>query len=83
MGHYKGSLNDNSHKKGRRRDFRTYSKSHFTFCALQFNHYNLSQQMHTIVFKLDVRGSVHHSAIHTEKSNKTQQCNKIYYSIFI
>jgi hypothetical protein len=32
---------------------------------------------------LDVRGSVHHSTIHKEKSNKMQQCNKFYYSIFI
>jgi hypothetical protein len=31
----------------------------------------------------DVRGSVRHSTIHTEKSNKMQQCIKIYYSIFI
>ena len=31
----------------------------------------------------EVRGSVHHSKIHTEKSNKMQQCIKIYYSIFI
>jgi len=29
------------------------------------------------------RGSVHHSTIHTEKSNKKQQYIKIYYSIFI
>ena len=35
------------------------------------------------LFVLDVRGSVHHSTIHTEKSNKMQQCIKIYYSIFI
>jgi hypothetical protein len=34
-------------------------------------------------FKLDVRGSVHHSTIHTEKSNKLQQCVKMYYSVFI
>jgi len=27
--------------------------------------------------ELDVRGSVHHSAIHKEKSNKIQQCIKI------
>jgi hypothetical protein len=27
--------------------------------------------------KLDVRGSVHHSTIHKEKSNKMQQCIKI------
>jgi hypothetical protein len=33
-------------------------------------------------FKLDVRGSVHHSAIHTDKPNKMEQCIKIYYSIF-
>jgi len=33
--------------------------------------------------KLDVRGSVHHSTIHTEKSNKMQQCINIYYFIFI
>jgi hypothetical protein len=31
----------------------------------------------------DVHGSVHHSTIHTEKSNKMQQCIKIYYSIFM
>jgi hypothetical protein len=31
----------------------------------------------------DVFGSVHHSTVHTEKSNKMQQCIKIYYSIFI
>jgi hypothetical protein len=64
-------------KKGRRRDFCTYFKSHFTFRALQFNYYNLSQQMHTTVFKLDVCGSVHRTAIHTEKSNKMQKCIKI------
>jgi hypothetical protein len=34
-------------------------------------------------FFLDVRGSVHHSIIQTEKSKKMQQCIKIYYSIFI
>jgi hypothetical protein len=28
------------------------------------------------VVKLDVRGSVHHSTIHKEKSNKMQQCIK-------
>jgi hypothetical protein len=33
--------------------------------------------------QLDVCGSVHHDTIHTEKSNKMQQCIKIYYSIFI
>jgi hypothetical protein len=37
----------------------------------------------TCSYKLDVRGSVHRSTIHTEKSNKMQQCFKIYYSIFI
>jgi hypothetical protein len=31
----------------------------------------------------DVSGSVHHSKIHKEKSNKIQQCMKCYYSIFI
>jgi len=35
------------------------------------------------ISKLDVRGSVHHSTIHTEKSNKMQQCVKIYYFVFI
>jgi len=29
------------------------------------------------VYKLDVRGSVHHGIIHKEKSNKMQQCIKI------
>ena len=29
------------------------------------------------VLLLDVRGSVHHSTIHKEKSNKMQQCIKI------
>jgi len=33
--------------------------------------------------QFDVRGSVHHSTIHTEKFNKMWQCIKIYYSIFI
>jgi hypothetical protein len=28
-------------------------------------------------YQLDVRGSVHHSTIHKEKSNKMQQCIKI------
>ena len=32
---------------------------------------------------LDVRGSVHHSIIHTEIANKIQQCIKIHYSMFI
>jgi len=31
----------------------------------------------------DVRRSVRHSTIHTEKSNKMEQCIKIYYSLFI
>jgi hypothetical protein len=45
--------------------------------------------MHTVVagivqlIKLNVRGSVHHSIIHTEIANKMQQCIKIYYSMFI
>jgi hypothetical protein len=30
-----------------------------------------------------VRGYVHHSKIHKEKSNKMQQCTKFHYSIFI
>jgi len=34
-------------------------------------------------FRFDVRESVYHSKIHTEKSNKMQQFIKIYYSIFI
>jgi len=34
-------------------------------------------------YKLDLRGSVYHSTIHTQKSNKMQQCIEIYYSIFI
>ena len=29
------------------------------------------------MIRLDVRGSVHHSTIHKEKSNKMQQCTKI------
>jgi len=37
----------------------------------------------TTSFQLDVRGSVHYSSIHTEKSDKIQQCIKIYYSVFI
>jgi len=36
-----------------------------------------------ICWELDVRGSMYHSTIHTEKSNKMQHCIKIYYSIFI
>ena len=36
-----------------------------------------------VVFVVDVRGSVHHSTIHTEKSNKMLYFIKIYYSVFI
>jgi hypothetical protein len=35
------------------------------------------------VVACDVCGSMHHIKIHIEKSNKMQQCMKIYYSIFI
>jgi hypothetical protein len=35
------------------------------------------------LIKHDVRGSVHHSTIHKEKSSKMKQFIKIYYSIFI
>jgi len=34
-------------------------------------------------WSIDVRGSVHHTIIHTEIANKTQHCIKIYYSMFI
>jgi hypothetical protein len=34
-------------------------------------------------FGFDVRGSVHHSIVHTERSNKMQQFIKVYYSMFI
>jgi hypothetical protein len=37
----------------------------------------------TCVSRLDVRGSVHHSTIHEQKSNKMQLYIKFYYSIFI
>jgi hypothetical protein len=33
--------------------------------------------------KLDVHGSMHHSTIHKERSNKMEQCIDFYYSIFI
>jgi hypothetical protein len=33
--------------------------------------------------RFDVHGSVHHSIIHTEITNKMQQCISIYYSVFI
>ena len=37
-----------------------------------------------IIHNVNVRGSVHHSTIHKEKSNKMQQCIKIvYYSVSI
>jgi len=36
-----------------------------------------------VVSKFDVRVSMHHSKIHTQKSNKMQQYIKIFYSIFI
>jgi hypothetical protein len=39
----------------------------FLVCTSKFTWSNL----------LDVRGSVHHSTIHKEKSNKMQQCIKI------
>ena len=34
-------------------------------------------------YKLDVRGSVHRNIIHTEITNKMQQCIRIYYYMFI
>jgi hypothetical protein len=46
----------------------------------QFCLFNLTLK---IIFKFDICGSVHHSTIHTEKSNKMQQFIKINYSIFI
>jgi len=36
-----------------------------------------------VCLKVDVRGSVYHSIIHTEVANKMQQCIKIYYSMFM
>jgi hypothetical protein len=47
-------------------------------CNTHESCYNLNR-----IYKLDVRGSVHHSTVHMEKSNKMQQCIKMYYSIFI
>jgi hypothetical protein len=49
MGHYKGSLHDNSHKKGEGVIFVPVPVSHFAFRALQFKYYNFSQQMYKIV----------------------------------
>ena len=34
-------------------------------------------------FNLDVRGSVHHSTIHKEKSKRCNNVSKFYYSIFM
>jgi len=36
-----------------------------------------------ILFKHDVRESVHHSTIHKEKPNKMQQCIKILFHIYV
>jgi len=33
--------------------------------------------IYLFIYELDVRGSVHHSTIHKENSNKIQQCIKI------
>jgi len=33
--------------------------------------------------KLDIHGSMHHSIIHTEITNKMQQCIRIYCSMFV
>jgi len=35
-----------------------------------------------LLSRFDVRGSVHHSIIHAEITNKMQQCIRIYYSVF-
>ena len=52
--------------------------------CLEFLEYKLSLKEENIAIwpviiysQLDVRGSVHHSTIHKEKSNKMQQCIKI------
>jgi len=44
---------------------------------LSVHHSRLSCHLEGKVLRLDVRGSVHHSTIHKEKSNKMQQCIKI------
>jgi hypothetical protein len=44
------------------------------------------QNINTIyqtIFTLDVRGSVHHSTIHKEKTNKMQQCIKIFIVLYL
>jgi hypothetical protein len=41
---------------------------------------NLENVLFKISNTFDVRGSVHHSTIHTEKANKMQLCIKTYYS---
>jgi hypothetical protein len=53
---------------------------HHPFCLIFLIAW-LSQYWFSYIF--DVRGSVRHSTIHTEKSNKMQHCIKIYYSIFM
>jgi hypothetical protein len=40
-------------------------------------YHNLQSVCRKLIYKLDIRGSVHHSTIHKEKSNNVQQCIKI------
>jgi len=52
-------------------------------CAPYIYIYDISHLRVKVASRLDVRGSVHHSKIHTKKSNKMKQCIKSHYSIFI
>jgi hypothetical protein len=59
---------------------------HFEMKSLcsYFKHFAREVHVKTIADGLNVvRGSVHHSTIHKEKSNKMLQCIFFYYSIFI
>jgi len=53
--------------------------------AMELSFFSVETVVHRANFsQLDVRGSVHHSTIHKEKSNKVQQCIKILlYPIYI
>jgi len=47
--------------------------NYYYYYYYHYYYYYIAPTFH----KLDVRGSAHHSKIHKEKSNKTQQCIKI------
>jgi hypothetical protein len=59
----------------------TPNLGHFLKTPSECRCFHLSVRL--IINKSDVRGCVHHSTIHQEKSNKMQQCIKTLFPIYV